>query len=74
MCKLKKSLYDLKQTPKQWYKKFESIMGTKTIGRLLQIIVFAQSFSNDNFIILFLYVDNMLIVGKSASRINELKN
>lgn len=35
--------------------------------------VFIQKFSNDDFIILLLYVDDMLIVGRNASRIDRLK-
>lgn len=35
--------------------------------------VFIQKFSNDDFIILLLYVDDMLIVGRNASRIDWLK-
>jgi len=35
--------------------------------------VFVKSFSNDDVIILLLYVDDMLIVGKDVSKINKLK-
>ena len=35
--------------------------------------VFIQKFSDDDFVILLLYVDDMLIVGKNASKINRLK-
>ena len=35
--------------------------------------VFVQMFGEDDFIILCLYVDDMLIVGKNMSRIQELK-
>lgn len=36
--------------------------------------VFFWNFSEGYFIILLLYVDDMLIVGKDISRIKELKN
>ena len=35
--------------------------------------VFVQRFSDDDFIILLLYVDDMLIIGKNAGRISQLK-
>ena len=34
---------------------------------------FVDKFSDDDFRFLLLYVDNMLIVGKNMSRINDLK-
>ena len=63
VCKLKKSLYGLKQAPRQWYKKFESVMGEQGYKKTTSDhCVFVQKFSNDDFIILLLYVDDMLIV------------
>ena len=35
--------------------------------------VFVRKFSDDDFIILLLYVDDMLIVGRDVSQINSLK-
>ena len=35
--------------------------------------VFVQKFSNHDFIIFLLYMDDMLIVGKNTSKIDELK-
>ena len=35
--------------------------------------VFVQKFSDDDFIVLLLYVDDMLIIGRNISRINSLK-
>jgi len=74
VCKLKKSLYGLKQAPRQWYKKFKSVMGQHGYQKTTSDhCVFIQKFSNDDFIIRLLYVDDILIVGKNTSRINELK-
>ncbi|KAG8478926.1 hypothetical protein CXB51_028925 [Gossypium anomalum] len=70
VCRLKKSLYGLKQAPRQWYKKFESIMREQGYKKTTSDhCVFVKRFSGDDFIILLLYVDDMLIVGQNASRI-----
>ncbi|RDY07582.1 hypothetical protein CR513_08287, partial [Mucuna pruriens] len=69
-CRIKKSLYGLKQ----WYKKFESVMCEKGYKKTTSDhCVFVRNFFDDNFIILLLYVDDMLIVGKSVPRIDKLK-
>lgn len=73
MCKLKKSLYGLKQAPRQWYKKFDSFMIDHGYQRTnVDHCVYIRRFGND-FIILLLYVDDMLIVGKDISEIVRLK-
>ena len=73
MCKLKKSLYGLKQAPRQWYKKFESVMGEQGYQKTTSDhSVFVQKFSDDDFVIFLLYVDDILIVGRNVSRIDKL--
>jgi len=75
VCRLKKSLYGLKQTSKQWYKKFESFMTkhsfNKTIG---DHCVFIKRYEDGKYIILLLYVDDMLIIGQNKTKIVCLMN
>ena len=72
VSRLRNSLYGLKQAPRQWYKKFESFMCEQGYKKTTSdLCVFVKSFSNDDFIILLLYVDDMLIVGKNVSKINS---
>ena len=74
MCKLKKSLYRLKQSPRQWYKKFDSFMMSHGYNRTSSgHCVFTRKFSDDDFIILLLYVDDMLIIGHDSSKNDRLK-
>ncbi|KAL4367117.1 hypothetical protein GQ457_05G026950 [Hibiscus cannabinus] len=74
VCRLKKRLYGLKQAHRQWYKRFESVMGEQGYKKTTSNhFVFVKRFSGDNFVILFLYVDDMLIVGRDASIIDKLK-
>ncbi|GKA55491.1 putative RNA-directed DNA polymerase [Tanacetum coccineum] len=74
VCRLQKSLYGLKQALRQWYKKFESVIGKQGFRKTFSDhCVFFQRFGDDDFIILLLYVDDMLIVGKNIGRIAQLK-
>ncbi|KAK9940454.1 hypothetical protein M0R45_017116 [Rubus argutus] len=74
VCKLKKSLYGLKQAPRQWYKKFDSFMIGQGYKRTdADPCVYIQQFPGGNFIILLLYVDDMLIVGQDVAMIHKLK-
>ncbi|KAL6334618.1 hypothetical protein AAG906_019470 [Vitis piasezkii] len=73
VCKLRKSLYSLKQAPRQWYKKFDSFMHIIGFKRCeVDHCCYVKSFDN-SYIILLLYVDDMPIVGSSIEKINNLK-
>jgi hypothetical protein len=60
ICRLKKSLYGLKQSPRPWYKRFDSFMLSHG---------FKQSNYNGSAIYLLLYVDDMLIAVKNKSKV-----
>ena len=74
VCRLKKSLYGLKQAPRQWYKKFESFMVDNDFHKTYaDHCVFVKNFAEGDFLILLLYVDDMLIVGRDSNKIVDLK-
>ena len=73
VCKLKKSLYGLKQPPRQWYKKFDSFMVSQGYIRSLYDHCLYFKKLNDISITLVLYVDDMFVVNKSMDEINRLK-
>ncbi|KAD7117790.1 hypothetical protein E3N88_05058 [Mikania micrantha] len=73
VCKLKKSLYGLKQAPRQWYLKFDNFMGRNGFKRCeMDHCCYIKKFSK-SYIILLLYVDDMLIAGSDMKEINKLK-
>ncbi|GKV38830.1 hypothetical protein SLEP1_g46695 [Rubroshorea leprosula] len=74
VCKLKKSSYGLKQAPRQWYRKFDSFMGEhKFAGTESDHCVYVKRYPDGDFLILLLYVDDMLIVGHDTKKIAALK-
>jgi hypothetical protein len=73
VCKLKKSLYGLKQAPRQWYKKFDGFMCSKGFQRLEADHCCYTRGSGKSYVILLLYVDDMLVAGSDIGEINKVK-
>ena len=74
VCSLKKSLYGLKQSPRQWYKRFDRFMfNQKYTSSQFDHCVYFRILADGSFIHLLLYVDDMLIACKSKVEINRLK-
>ena len=74
VCQLKRSLYGLKQSPRQWYKRFDSYMLKIGYRRCdYDCCVYVRSLDDGSFIFLLLYVDDMLIAANHWSDVNDLK-
>ena len=73
VCELQKSLYSLEQAHRQWYKNFDSFMGSNGILRCqANHCCYVKNLGN-SFIILLLYVHDMLIAGGNKRDIDKLK-
>ena len=71
---LKKSLHGLKQAPCQWYKKFESFMLEHGFHKTqVDHCVFVKRYNEGDFLILLLYVDDMLVVRQDTKKVASLK-
>ena len=74
VCRLVKSLYGLKQAPKQWHEKFVNVMlshGFK-INECDKCVYVKDD--EHGYVIVCLYVDDMLIVGSDDKMITSTKN
>ncbi|KAJ4713974.1 Retrovirus-related Pol polyprotein from transposon TNT 1-94 [Melia azedarach] len=75
VCKLKKSLYGLKQSPKQWYKRFDSYMIEISYTKSpYDCCVYYSKATNGSLIYLVLYVYDMLIATENKSNVQKLKD
>ncbi|KAG8492061.1 hypothetical protein CXB51_015688 [Gossypium anomalum] len=73
-CLLKKSLYGLQQSPRQWYKRFDSFMTSHDCKRSsFDSCVYFKKNSDGSFVYLLLYVDDMLIAAKDKGEIRKVK-
>ncbi|KAH9679108.1 reverse transcriptase Ty1/copia-type domain-containing protein [Citrus sinensis] len=74
VCLLKKSLYGLKQSPRQWYLRFDSFMLKHSYNRCnYDCCVYYKEISERRKIYLLLYVDDMLIACHDMAEIDQLK-
>lgn len=74
VCKLKKSIYGLKQASRQWYIKFNDTITSfgfqeNTVDRCIY-----QKISGSKFIILVLYVDDILLAANDLGILHETKD
>ena len=75
VCRLKKSLYGLKQSLRQWYKRFDSYMIQIGYTRCeYDCCVYVRILKGSSYIFLLLYVDDMLIAAKSMYEVERLKS
>ncbi len=73
VCKLRRSLYGLKQSPKLWYETFVSYMTELGFRRLRKDrCVFVRQ-DNTHSIFLGLYVDDIIIVAPDSTRVMMIK-
>ena len=74
VCRLRKSLYGLRQGPRQWYLKFDKWMLDHGFIRCnSDHCVYIKKLGDGRSIILMLYVDDMLIASANMQDIRELK-
>jgi hypothetical protein len=73
VSRLKNSLYGLKQSPTQWYRRFDSFMISHGFKRSDYDRCVYLKTVNGSTIYFLLYVDDMLIAAKDKSEIAKLK-
>ena len=73
VCKLKRSIYDLKQPSRQWNIKFYHVVLKDGFKMIKEDHCVYLKCSNNGFIILSLYVDDILLVGNSKKMIDIVK-
>ena len=72
-CKLKKSIYGLKQAPQAWYAKMDSFLLSARFTRCHSNSNVYILQRDDSHLILVLYVDDLIITGSTSSIIANVK-
>jgi hypothetical protein len=73
VCKLKRSLYGLKQSPRMWYQKFNTyILSLRFVRSKVDHCIYSRE-EGGHFIYVALCVDDMLLIGNNMNAIKEVK-
>nr|GEV95375.1 hypothetical protein [Tanacetum cinerariifolium] len=74
VCKLVKSLYGLKQAPKQWHQKFDEVVLSSGFHlNQSDKCIYSKFDDSGKGVIIFLYVDDMLIFGTEQNQVDKTK-
>ena len=74
VCKLKKSLYGLKQAPRAWYAKIDGFLLSLSFVQWKYDTNVYLKLIHGSLMIIFLYVDDLLITRSSKKEIASLKD
>jgi hypothetical protein len=72
-CRLKKSIYELKQASRQWYLKFDRTIKDFGFKENVEDNCVYAKFKNGKYIFLILYVDDILIASSDINLLMETK-
>jgi hypothetical protein len=72
-CRLKKSIYRLKQASRQWYLKFDKMIRKFGFKENVEDNCVYAKFKNGKYIFLILYVDDILLASSDVSLLLETK-
>ena len=74
MCKLKKSLYGLKQSPRAWFEKFfDSIKSMGYTQEQIDYNMFYKHSREGKITILIVYVDDIILTGNDEHKMRRMK-
>jgi hypothetical protein len=73
-CKLKKSLYGLKQASRQWYIKFDEVIRSFDFTENKVDNCIYVKFKGKDFTILVLYIDDILLASSYKNMLYEIKS
>ncbi|GJU81847.1 retrovirus-related pol polyprotein from transposon TNT 1-94 [Tanacetum coccineum] len=73
VCKLKKSMYDLKQANRQWFTKLTTFLLSLRFQQSYADTSLFTLHTQNNFLTLLVYVDDILLAGNNQSLINSIK-
>ena len=72
VCKLKKSIYGLKQASRQWYLKFHNVISSFGFMENIMDQCIYQKVSGSKICFLVLYVDDILLATNDKSLLHEV--
>ena len=74
VCRLLRSVYGLKQSSRQWYIRFHNVIMAYDFMMIDEDHCVYIKRSNDQFVIISLYVDDILIAGSNMELVNTVKS
>ena len=72
-CRLKKSIYGLKQASRQWYIKFDNVIQNFSFAKNKRDNCIYIKVKRSKFIILVLYVNDILLASSDKNMLQETK-